>query len=64
MTCDECQKMFVIERRQIHLPDTDGVIDVMLTTDEAIGYHQFVGAIEQLYKELAARFRVESGAAE
>ena len=59
MTCDDCGKLFRIERRQVHLPDTDGVIDVMLTTDEPIGYHEFVGAIGQLYRELIEKFRVE-----
>ena len=57
MTCDECGKLFVIDGKIIHLPDTDGVINVKLETQEPIGYHEFVGGIGQLYRELIEKFK-------
>ena len=56
MTCDECGKLFEIKGKIIHLPDTDAVIDVRMATQESIGYHEFVGAIGQLYRELIKQY--------
>ena len=57
MTCESCNKLFEIKGKIIHLPDTDAVMDVRLVTQEEMGYHEFVGAIGQLYRELVEAYQ-------
>ena len=58
MRCEDCNKLFEIKGKIVHLPDTDAVIDVRLVTQESVGYYEFVGAIGHLYEELVKTFQV------
>ena len=56
MTCDDCRRLFMVENRVIHLPDTDAVVSITMTTAEPIGHHQFIGGVEQFVREEMARY--------
>ena len=58
MSCEDCNKLFEIKGKIIHLPDSDGVIDIRLVTQEPIEHYQFVDSIRQVYEELVKTFQV------
>ena len=56
--CEECGQEFIIRDRVIHLPDTDAVINITMTTAEPVRHQDFVAGIGQLYREETARYQV------
>ena len=56
--CEDCGRLFLIENRVIHLPDTDAVINITMTTAEPVRHQDFVAGIGQLYREETARYQV------
>ena len=59
MSCEDCNKLFEIKGKIVHLPDTDAVIDVRLVTQEPIEHYQFVDSIRQVYEELVKTFQAQ-----